>query len=79
MNTCVVYGQQQSVTYGGKSSREFNQRYENHFGELVVTIGKKHTFLGMNINTIEDKKVDIYIKEQLLEAIEEFGENVDEK
>ena len=29
------------------------------FGELVVTIGKKHTFLGVNINIREDKKVEI--------------------
>ena len=30
--------------------------------ELVVTRGKKHTFLGMNINITEDKKVDIDMK-----------------
>ena len=33
----------------------------------------------MNINITEDKKVEIEIKEQLLEAIESFGEYLDEK
>ena len=31
----------------------------NYFGELLVTRGKNHTFLGMNLNIIEDKKVEI--------------------
>ena len=44
--------------------------FKNHFGELVVTIGKKHTSLDININIIEYKKVKIEIKEKLLEAIE---------
>ena len=28
---------------------------KKHFGELVVTRGKKNTFLGMDINTTEGK------------------------
>ena len=31
--------------------------FKNHFGEILVTRGKKHTFLGMNKNIKEDKKV----------------------
>ena len=27
---------------------------QNHFGELVVNRGKKHTFLGMDINITEE-------------------------
>ena len=52
---------------------------KNNFVELVVTRGKKHTFLVMNINITEYKKVERYIKEQLLEAIEAFGENIDKE
>ena len=52
---------------------------KKNFGELVVTRGKKHTLLGININITEDKMVKIEIKEHLLEAIEAFGENIDEK
>ena len=44
-----------------------------------MTRGNKHTLLGINYNITEDKKVDIEIKEQLLEAIAAFGENIDEK
>ena len=56
-----------------------NQRFEKHFGDLLVTGGKKHTFWGVNINIMEDKKVEIWIKEKLLEEIEAFGENIGEK
>ena len=52
---------------------------KKQFGELVVTRVKKHKFWGMNINITEDKKVEIAIKEQLWEAMEVFGENVDEQ
>ena len=40
----------------------------------MVKRGKKHEFLGMNKNITEDKNVEIKMKEQLLEAIEAFGE-----
>ena len=52
---------------------------KNHFGELVMTRGKKHTFWGMNINITEEKKVEIEMKKQLLESIEAFVEDPDEK
>ena len=52
---------------------------KNNFGELVVNRGKKHTFLGMNINIMEYKKVEIEMKEKLLEEMEAFGENIDKK
>ena len=45
----------------------------------MVTRGKNHTFLGMNISITEDKNVEIEMKEKFLEAIEEFGENIGEK
>ena len=52
---------------------------KSNFGGLVVTRANKHTFFGMNINITEEKKVEIDTKEQLLEAIEAFWENIDEK
>ena len=42
---------------------------KNHCGELVVTRGKKHTFLGMNKNVTEDKSIEIEMKEQFFEAL----------
>ena len=44
-----------------------------------MTRGNKHAFLGMNISIMEDKKVEIEMKYYLLESIESFGENIDEK
>ena len=29
---------------------------KTHFGEIKITRGKKHTFLGMNLRITEDKK-----------------------
>ena len=40
---------------------------------------KKHTCWYMNINTTEEKKVEIEMKKPLLESIEIFGENIGEK
>ena len=37
---------------------------KKHFGELVVTRIKNHTFWVMNINITEYKKIEIEIKEQ---------------
>ena len=50
---------------------------KNRFGELVVTRRNKHTFLGMNVNIMEDQKVELEMKDQFLEAIKAFGENID--
>ena len=30
---------------------------KTHFGEITITRGKKHTFLGMNLRITEDKKL----------------------
>ena len=35
--------------------------------------------MGININITENKKVEIEMKDQFSESMEEFGENVDEK
>ena len=52
---------------------------KNNFWELVVTRGKKHKCLVMNIDIAEAKKVEIEMKEQLFEAIEAFGEILTKK
>ena len=62
-----------------KSVKDLINDLEKHFVDLVVTIGNNHTFLGMNVNITEDKKVDMEMKEKLSEAIEAFGENIYEK
>ena len=47
-----------------------------HFGNLVVTRGDEYAFLGMNIKIREDKNAEIEMKDQLLEALDAFGEEV---
>ena len=46
------------------------------FGEITVSRGRKHTFLGMNIFMAENRTIQIDMKEQLLEAIELFREPI---
>ena len=46
---------------------------KTHFGEIKITRGKKHTFLGMNIQITEDTKIEIEMEDQLMKAIELFG------
>ena len=72
--TLVGYVDDKKVSHTeAELAEDSNQRFEKHFGDLLVTGGKKHTFWGVNINIMEDKKVEIWIKEKLLEEIEAFG------
>ena len=54
---------------------------KEHFGDLTVTRGNKHRFLGMNITINKGKSIEIEMKEQLLNVIEMFtladGQDVD--
>ena len=52
---------------------------KSHFGELTVKRGKKHRFLGMNIEINKDRNIEIEMKEQLLEAISMFEQVNDSK
>jgi hypothetical protein len=49
---------------------------EDVYGPLVTTRGKKHTFLGMDIEFCNDGSVKIGTKEYINEAIKDFDEDV---
>jgi hypothetical protein len=51
---------------------------EKKFGKLARTTGTKHTFLGMDIEFVGDKKVAVGAPQHIDEAIEDFGEDLDE-
>ena len=40
-----------------------------HFGDLVITRGKNHTFLGIDIELLDDNKLVICMKSYIQEAI----------
>ena len=46
---------------------------------LVISRGKKHTLLGMDIEFIGNGRLTIGTKEYILEAFDTFGENVSQK
>ena len=46
---------------------------KKHFGDLTITRGNKHRFLGMNITINQDKSIEIEMKDQLQEAIGMFN------
>ena len=46
-----------------------------HFGNLTVTRGNKHRFLGMNITVHPRDKIEIEMKDQLQKAIDMFIQN----
>jgi hypothetical protein len=46
---------------------------EKHFGELVISRGKSHDFLGMNVTIRKDKKVSIDQHQQVEEVLKDFG------
>ena len=45
---------------------------EDHFGKLMVTRGKEHVFVGMNIKFIDKGKVSILVKGYITESVEVF-------
>jgi hypothetical protein len=55
---------------------EVIDKIKEHFGDLVISRGKQHTFLGMNITFNEDGSLEIEMRKYLEEAIELFGEDV---
>ena len=51
-------------------------RIEEKFGNLYHTTGKKHTFLGTDIEFIGGKKVAVSTPHHIGEALEDFGETL---
>ena len=47
------------------------------FGDLKVTRGKKHAFLGVNFEFTEDGRLGIDMVEQCQEAIDIFDEKLE--
>jgi hypothetical protein len=52
------------------------QKIEARFGEMAVTRGKEHVFLGMNIGFHNDGTASIVMKDYIKEAIAHFGEDI---
>lgn len=50
---------------------------EEHFGEMTVTRGRKHVFLGMDIEFHDNGTFSICMSDYLQEAIDEFGEDLE--
>ena len=48
---------------------------KSHFGDLTVTRGNKHRFLGMNITIHPQQKIEIEMKDQLQEVIDMFEQH----
>jgi hypothetical protein len=49
---------------------------EGQFGEMTVTRGKYHVFLGMDINFLDNGTVSVKMKDYIKEAMAYFGENI---
>jgi hypothetical protein len=54
-------------------------KVKGYFGDLAVSRGKKHTFLGMNLVFNDDGSLQVETKTYIKEAIEAFGEDVSTK
>lgn len=55
------------------------QKIENKFPGLTITRGNIHTFIGMKLTFRDDGKLEVDLKDYLLEAIEEFKEELGPK
>lgn len=54
------------------------KQLESRYGKLSVTRGRKHTYVGMDLEYYTDRSVDVSMRSYLVEAIAEF-EDMDEK
>ena len=52
---------------------------KGHFGELTVSRGKKHNFLGMNIELNDNKSISIEMRDQLNETVNMFEDEEKEE
>ena len=59
-----------------KVNDEAIEEIKNYFGDLTITWGKKHVFLGMYLEITNDKKIEMHMNDQCQEAIDAFGEDV---
>ena len=50
---------------------------ENKYGEMSVTRGSKHTYVGINFDFKSDGTVDIEMQDYLKECVQEFPEDID--
>ena len=58
---------------------EVISQVEERFGKMVVTRGKKHNFVGMDVEFMDNCTVKILMKEYITECFEAFGEKIDKK
>ena len=52
---------------------EILEEIKKHYGELVISRGDEHSFLGMKIKSRKDKLVESSMTKQFEESIEMFG------
>ena len=52
---------------------EIIKAIENRHGQMTLCRGKKHVFVGMDIEFLENLTVQILMKEYIQEAIDDFG------
>jgi hypothetical protein len=73
--TIVWYVDDNKISHvDSKVNTEVIQRIEERFGKMTVTRGKKHVFLGMEIEYLENGTASIDMSEYLREGIQEFPE-----
>ena len=78
--TIAFYGDDNKLSHKDPAVvRKVIKDIEKHFGKMTVEEGTHFNFLGMNIKMRTDKKIEIEMKNQIREAINWFGEEINEK
>mmetsp|Transcript_25517 Transcript_25517/g.31433 ORF Transcript_25517/g.31433 Transcript_25517/m.31433 type:complete len:149 (+) Transcript_25517:78-524(+) len=75
--TIVFYVDGNKVSHIDRAvNNEILKIMSDHFGDLTITQGKKHTFLGMDLLFTDDRKIEILMEDQCQEANDACGEDV---
>ena len=53
------------------------QKIEERFGKMVVTRGKEHNFVGMDMTFKDNGTIQVLMKDYITECFEAYGESID--
>ena len=62
-----------------KVVREIISMIEAEYGEMTVTVGREHTYCGMNLSFNENGTLSVEMKSFLEEALEEFPDDTSKR
>ena len=76
--TIVWYVDDVKVSHHDENTvKDIIKKIEENFGEMDPVYGKEHEYLGMKIKITDDRKVEIDMRDQIYEILQDFSEEIE--